>query len=473
MITMLQRHAVQVLARAGHTQREIASLAGVSVRSVRRITNEPPVTNLDTNTEKRRRRVGRPSTVEKHRDRIAHLLEEEPQIKTVEILHRLKTKGYEGGKTAVYEIVKALRPSRDQFLIRFEGLPGEFTQHDFGEVWVTFGDGSRRKIKFFASRLKYSRWVEVTLVENERVESLVRTLVRHFEAMGGVPLLAVFDRPRTIAHKWDKRGRVTRWNDTFAHAMLDLGVGVELCWPYRAQEKGSVENLVGWVKNSLFKQRRFVDMQDLLAQLDEWLREVNRERPCRATGQIPADRIADEIPRLRPVKVSSQDLALRFVSHVGPTGDVLFDGRPYSMPPRAIGLPATLYLYEDHVRIVAGRHVAEHERQFEPGGGSVLPEHRAEQVAAVSGERGRRYLKRQHLLNLGPPAMAYLTEVVHRRPHSWYRDVDVLHELLQAHGDQALRAALGLALEREVYGAEYVRVFLESPDAVMLEEVMA
>jgi hypothetical protein len=40
---------------------------------------------------------------------------------------------------------------------------------------------------------------------------------------------------------------------------LDLGIGVEVCWPYRPQEKGCVENLVGWVKGSFFKQRRFLD----------------------------------------------------------------------------------------------------------------------------------------------------------------------------------------------------------------------
>ena len=53
------------------------------------------------------------------------------------------------------------------------GLPGEFSQHDFGHVDVRFMDGSTKRIHFFASRLKYSRWVEVTIVENERVETLL------------------------------------------------------------------------------------------------------------------------------------------------------------------------------------------------------------------------------------------------------------------------------------------------------------
>jgi hypothetical protein len=55
------------------------------------------------------------------------------------------------------------------------------------------------------------------------------------------------------------------------------------------------------------------------------------------------------------------------------------------MPPDAIGLPGTRYLYRDRVRIVAGRFGAEHARKFQPGDGSILPEHRAQRVVAVSG----------------------------------------------------------------------------------------
>jgi transposase len=107
-------------------------------------------------------------------------------------------------------------------------------------------------------------------VPDECVETLVRTLVDHLAGFGGVPLVAVFDRPKTVALKWGRDGVVTEWNRTFAGVALDLGLGVEVCWPYRPQEKGSVENLVGWVKGSFFKQRRFLDREDLERQLAEW-----------------------------------------------------------------------------------------------------------------------------------------------------------------------------------------------------------
>jgi transposase len=165
----------------------------------------------------------------------------------------------QGGKTALYALVASLRPQSAKPLVRFEGLPGEFSQHDFGQIEVQFVDGASQRVHFFASRLKYSRFMCVSLVPDEAVESLVRTLAEHLASWGGAPLQCVFDRPKTIALQWRKNGEVTEWNPVFAYATLELGVGVELCWPYRPQQKGSVENLVGFVKTSFFKVRRFHD----------------------------------------------------------------------------------------------------------------------------------------------------------------------------------------------------------------------
>jgi transposase len=460
MIDMLKRHEIQVLRRAGHSQDEVAQLAGVSRRSVQRVDTEAAVTHIDLGREREARGVGRPARAEPYRGVVAEILAGDPSLLSVEILRRAKLKGYAGGKTALYELIRSLRPKTVRPLVRFEGLAGEFSQHDFGHVDVGFLNGTEKRVHFFASRLKYSRWVEVTLVPDERSETLVRTFVDHLAAIGGVPLLAVFDRPKTVALKWTRDGHVTDWNPLFAGVALDLSVGIEVCWPAAPWQKGSVENLVGWVKGSFFKQRRFVDDDDLLQQLAEWRTEVNTQRPCRATKVIPLVRLEEERPRLRPLKVAPADLAVRVPIVVGPTGEVIHDLHPYSMPADAIGIAGTLYLYRDRVRIVAGRFEGTHERKFQPGEGSILPEHRADHVAAVSGKRAKRYLQREHLLKLGPEALAYLTELTHRRPQVWLRDIDRLHTLLATYGDEAMRAALARGVAEHAIGAEYIAHFL-------------
>src|SRR5689334_23055631 len=296
MIDMVRRHEIQVLRRAGHSLVETAKLVGVSQSSVQRVEAEGAVSSFDTGAEREKRRIGRPSKAEPFRSFLVGELMAQPDVLAVELLRRARNQGYTGGKSALYELVKELRPERPRPIVRFEGLAGEFSQHDFGHVDVRYLDDRLERVHFFASRLKYSRWVQVSLVENEQVEALVRAMVDHFAAWGGVPLVSVFDRPKTIALKWTKEGVVTEWNPAFAGVALDLGIGVELCWPYSPEQKGSVENLVGWVKGSFFKQRRFVDHDDLHRQLAEWHDDVNTKRPSRATRTLPAVRLSDERP---------------------------------------------------------------------------------------------------------------------------------------------------------------------------------
>lgn len=444
---MAKRLTVKTLRGTGHRQRDVAALTCSSERTVRRIDGEPAPTSLDDRLARAERRVGRPSKVAAVRDKVAALLRAEPTLPSTEIYGRLKRDGYAGQKSAVFAAVAAARPpTADRPLIRFEGLPGEFCQHDFGQVDVTFLDGHKERIHFFASRLKYSRTSAVSLVPDETVESVVRSLVAAFEAFGGIPLVSVFDCPKTIVLKWDSSAaRVTEWNPTFLQVMGELGIAPEACWPHRPNQKGAVENLVGWVKGSFFKCRRFADREDLLRQLAAWHLEVNTQRPSRATGEIPETRmVAAERGRLRPLRVTSGELVLRFPSYVAATATVSFKGAIYSMPPQAIGLPATLHLGKDHVRICAGRWDVRHPR-CAPEQRSILPEHRTALVAAVNGQRGKLYLKRQQLMDLGPRVVDFLTEVVHRRPGRWSQDIEILTTLHDLHGSGPLLSALARA----------------------------
>ena len=183
MLPVMKRHEIQVLRRAGHEVREVAALVGTSERTVRRVQSETLVEGFGEAADRamrERQKVGRPSKVEGFRKWTEELLSREPTLPTLEVLRRAREDGFEGGKSAFYAMVAELRPpAPPRPLVRFEGLAGEFTQHDFGEFWVTFVDGRRAKVRFFASRLKYSRTVAVTITPDQKVESLTRALVQH------------------------------------------------------------------------------------------------------------------------------------------------------------------------------------------------------------------------------------------------------------------------------------------------------
>jgi transposase len=458
MLRMLDRHAVQELRRAGVPAHAIAKQFGVSVRTVRRIGREPRVAEQAETHAHDTRTIGRPGVTAAIRDRVATLLADDRAMPPGEICRRLREEGTPLGLSTVYRVLTGVRATLpSEVLVRFEGVAGEFAQFDFGEVSVRLTDDTRRVVHFAAYRLKYSRWMHVVLVPDERVEALVRSLLASFAASEGVPLRVVFDNPKTVVLRHEEQRPV--WNPTLAPVAIDYGFTIELCTPHQPQQKGAVENLVGFVKRSFFRARRFQDLTtDLPQQLAAWLLEMNTVRPSRATREIPARRLAVEQARMKPLAVAPAAYGLRVPVTVGPTAMVTHHGIRYAMPAAACGLPATLWLYPERVKIVTAgsRHEATHPRFPAFGTVSYLPGQRAAQLAAVAGARKRLYFMRERLLELGPVGEGYLTELIHQRPHTWKGDVERLFALLEELGDERCRTLLQRALFQRLIGAEYV-----------------
>lgn len=460
MYSPLTRYTVQRLRQAEVPIKRVCAMTGLSERSVSRIQKEPPIE--DPADVQRVVPMGRPSKVARFQSLVELELHQQPDLLTIELLRRARLAGYDGGKSAFFDMVRKVRKPCAGFTTRFEGLAGEFSQHDFGTVDVTFVDGSKQRVKFFASRLKWSRFAAVTLVPDETAETLVRTLLDHFLVLGGMPTLAVFDRPRTVAVKWTSDGHITQWNDTFARAAMEIGFAAEVCWAYSPNQKGSVERIVGWVKTSFFKQRRFHDLDDVEQQLLEWLEQTNLTRPSRATGVIPETRRLEELPRLRKPRVTPEDFATRKPVVVGPTAHVVFEGREFAVEPTLTGRDGTLYIHRDQLRVVIGSYEVTYPRRPVEKR-KANPDERRAHLKQLS-SRGRRYTRRQHLLDLGGAAEAFLTKLCHER-QDWDAAVQRLHELLQRHGDESLRRCFDAALDVDAIDVDYIAALLREPVA--------
>ncbi len=455
---MLDRHAVQQMLDAGERPRRIAAHFGISVRTVWRIAREPAIIDGDDAAVRHARRVGRPPVTADFPTLVREWLVAEPDLPPGEVHRRLREAGHRLGLSTVYRVLGATRPTLPaDLMVRFEGVAGEFAQFDFGHVEVRLRDGARRRMHVAAYRLKWSRFLFVPLVPNERAEALIRSLLAGFAASGGVPLRVVFDNPKTVVLRREA-GRPV-WRPTLAQAVIDYGTSIELCTPHQPQQKGSVENLVGFVKQAFFRARRFQDLDtNLPRQLREWLDEMNTTRPSRATGEPPVIRLAKEQARLTPLAVAPADYRLQIPVPVGPTAMMTYQGVRYAMPATACGLPATLHLYPVRVRIAcAGGRIEETHPRFPlVGSVSYLNGQRAQQLAQVYGSRKRLYFMRERLVELGPVGEAYVTELVHQRPHTWKGCIERAFALLEQLGEARFRVLLQRAHMQRLFGAEYL-----------------
>lgn len=404
----MTRLKVHHMAEGGTPQAVIADKTGLSLRSVERVLAEPEPSRAEVadNVRHDRNGPGRPRIVsDEVVSRIVELMKDEPKLPATEVFRRARLWGFTGSRSTMAVLVKELRPMpKVEPIIRFEGLPGEYAQFDFGEARVKYVDGREDKLIFWAARLKYSRFMHVVVVPDQTAETLARSLLTSLVAFGGSPKEWVFDNPKTV------RISPIGVEPTVLHAYLrelvaEFRTIPTLCTPGKGQQKGSVERLVKFAKRSFFFARKFQNRADAIAQLAGWLHEVNHARKSDATGVIPEVARQGETVWLdqRPVRVAAAAWPLRETKTVTPTGTISFGGTPYFAHAKRIGAPATLFVRQFEIEIVVGDDRVTHVRRDGDGRLQMLPSQREDLLAAVHGRRKKATARREACRALESP----------------------------------------------------------------------
>lgn len=466
----MTRLSIHNMSKGGSSQADIAAATGTSLRSIQRILTEPEPTRGDVVASvlppgPRRGRPPKADATIVARIRELFADERNAHISAMEVLRRAKGWGFDGGRSQMTELVKALRPQpRKEPVVRFEGVPGEYAQFDFGEVEVELVDGRKARVQFFAARLKYSRYMYVEIVADQCAETVVRSLIGSLVLFDGSPKEWVFDNAKSmrvspigvqpvVLHRY------------LAQLVAEYNVIATFCAPRSGNQKGTVERLVGFVKNSFFRQRTFSDLADVRRQLAEWLHDVNEVRPCDATGEIPAVRREKERVWLarRPVQTTAAAWAIEATATVTPMGTVQVLGTSYSATDTKLGAPATVLIGRDRLIIDVRGERCEHARKDHTGEVRRLPQHRASVLAALHGRRKRSTFRRECLLELGEAAEAFLEQLVHREPSGrWERPCEELFVLLRDHGDERMVRAFARCVADRRFTAADVRAVLEA-----------
>jgi len=346
--------------------------------------------------------------------------------------------------------------------LRFEGLPGEYAQVDWGTQPVAFLRGAPQRVYFLAVRLKFSRYAWVEFTDDMRLETLLRGLLRAFADFGGVPWALVFDNMKTVTLGRDSQGQPVL-HPPFAQFAADLDFHPVLCAPRAPQQKGSVENLVRFVESNFFPGRTFVDRADLDGQGQAWREHINHQSN-QAHDQIPADLLPQEQAQFTPLPASAADYGLLHLARAsGAESLVAYAGNRYSVPVAYRGQEVAVRLHELRVKIyVQDQLIADHPRSFEGGRRILDPAHFAPVLEQKP--RGKVMLYRQLLLDLGEPVQSYVTEVCHRHRGDFGNHILTLYALWQGAAPGAFRSAVATAHAAQAFGAEYVGALLTEPE---------
>jgi len=143
--------------------------------------------------------------------------------------------------------------------------PGE-AQADFGEA-VFFENGIKHTGKYFVIDFPYSNAGYVQLHYGENMECLLESLKAIFEHIGGVPTEIWFDNTSTIVTKI-MRGGGRELTERFIRFQEHYGFIAKFMNPHSGNEKGGVENKVGYDRRNFFVPiPRFISIQKYNSEL--------------------------------------------------------------------------------------------------------------------------------------------------------------------------------------------------------------
>lgn len=289
----------------------------------------------------------------------------------------LKAAGFPGSYRTVcifiqeWKATHYLETQEDHGFERLEHPPAE-AQLDFGTMEVCH-DGAFKDVKVLVMTFPFSNTGFAFTLPAENQECLLEGMKELFRQAGGVPRKIRIDNMSTAVTQTKSRTEPAILTDGFLRFATHYGFETQVCNPRSGNEKGSVENKVGYVRYNFFSStpimKDFVSFNEALAKelaqdrerihyekqvrIDElWLTEkvdllalpdvdypVFKEMEVKANkyNEIKLDNERIHIPRARNYSIIYG--VLRFDSYqlISTDGEIISEGlRPYMMKKRAI-----------------------------------------------------------------------------------------------------------------------------------------
>jgi transposase len=270
--------------------------------------------------------------------------------------------GYDGGETIVKDAARTWKQGQAEVFVPLAHPPGE-AQVDYGYLTVVLR-GEETKVAFFVMTLPYSDAIFCQVFPTECTETFQEGHKRAFAFFGGVPRRISYDNSKiAVARIVGSRARevTAEFQRLESHFLFEH----HFCLVRRPNEKGHVENLLGFARRNFLVPVPKVDsLETLNAELVERL-EKDLGRKLRGKSASKEELLAEErksflaIPdhpfearRIETAKASSLSL-------------VRFHGNDYSVPTAYAHHQVTIVGGIEEVRLVVGnRLIARHSRHW-------------------------------------------------------------------------------------------------------------
>ena len=286
----------------------------------------------------------------------------ESDLSIVRIHEKLRDLGCLRSYSSVKQYIGKIK-LHSNICVRFQSLPGEEAQVDFGYVGLMPDpkeNDKRKKAWVFNMRLSYSRLDYYEVVFNQTVETFIRCHENAFRLFGGIPLVIKIDNLKAAileAHFYEPV-----YQRIYKQFADHCGFEALPCRVRQPQEKGKVESGIKYVKNNFFAGRQFKTYSDLKIQLKEWTQNYCHERIHGTTKEKPRILFeAKEKDVLTPLPIKAFYMGFRGQRKVHKDCHIILDHNFYSVPFKYVGKTVEVEQDLKEVKIVyEGSQIALH-----------------------------------------------------------------------------------------------------------------
>ncbi len=258
--------------------------------------------------------------------------------------------GFSGSYSCVKRYVRkkkqALRISSEGYLPLAQ--PEGWGQVDFGEVQYNNGQGQPCTGYELVVSFPHSNYALFQLLPAQNQECLFTGLQRIFEHIGGVPSRLRFDNMSTAVAQVLKDGERVL-TEGFTRFMLHYRFQADFCNPASGNEKGNVENKVGYTRRNAFVPvPTVVSLDAFNEKLLEWC-EKDAERPHYKHNR-PIRELWDEDKAALLALPEYPYSVFRYEAMVANKyGYAVVDTNKYGLAPSLAGCTVQAKIFFDHI----------------------------------------------------------------------------------------------------------------------------
>lgn len=259
--------------------------------------------------------------------------------------------GFTDSYQSVKRFIRPLRASKPKLSLRFETLPGEEMQVDYGEGAPTRDPrtGKYRRPRLFVMTLSNSRHAFRKVVWNSSKETWCRLHEEAFAYFGGVAQTIRLDNLKEGVLEPDIYD--PKLNPLYAAMLRHYGVVGLPCRPYTPDLKGKVESAVGYTQRAL-EGKRFESIENQNEFLARWNERWAFTRIHGTLKRRVCDLFAIEQPMLRVLPTTRFEYYHVVERRAHLDGHIEVGGAYYRVPLPCIGHTVIVHVGTTWLRIL-------------------------------------------------------------------------------------------------------------------------